>query len=204
MLQGANPFLLSPERALAPAWLCGDPPACFVMPLAEVARAASNLPPPSAHHMEAPRAGSILPGVRTPLPTTRLPQVKSVTPAAPTRLCFCPAGTACSTPQPSAGENGGGRRPWHQVPIPGEGHPAPAQRALPNAAESAGVCRDAGRRGRGGGVKQPAGKPSAGRSQLGFSSASGLFRFPISVSPMCGRGRRCWMRSFVKCVQISC
>lgn len=85
-----------------------------------------------------------------------------------------------------------------------KGDLAPAHRALPNPAKPARVYWDARRREREGGVKHLAGKPSPGRSQLGFSSASGLFRFPISISPMCERGQSCWMKSFVKCVQISC
>jgi len=159
-----------------------------------------NLPPPSAHHMETPWAGSILPGVCTPLPTTHLLQVKSTTPAVPAHPCSCPAGTACRAPQPSAGENGVRRRPWHQVPIPREG----ATSLCPPGPAEPRVCWDAGKRAREGGVKELAGKPSPSRSQLRFSSASGSFHFPVSVSCTCGRGQSCWMKFFVKCVQISC
>lgn len=131
---GSKP--ISPLTQASPGpCLARDPAACFAMLLAEAAGALSDLPPPLAHQMETSQAGSTLQGIWTPLPTTRLPQAKSVTPAAPARLCSCPAGT-CITPQPSAGENGGRRRPWHQVPVPGEGghSPCPPGPAKPSRA----------------------------------------------------------------------
>lgn len=65
-----------------------------------------------------------------------------------------------------------GTRPWERGTQPLPTEPCRSQWSLPP-----------GRRGSEGGVKQSAGKPSPGRSQLGFSSVSGSFHFPVSVSP---------------------
>lgn len=40
--------------------------------------------------------------------------------------------------------------------------------------------------------------------QLCCNSASGSFRFPVSVSPVCQRGWSSWMKSFVKLAQFCC